>query len=153
MRRNLIGLAIVAALAAGVVLAQTAEAGLGKGRPGLGASLRQRVIKNLNLTADQKAQAKAIFQAAKTAGAPIRTQLQGLRQQMAAAVKNNSASDIKTFAGQAGTLQGELMANRADAMAKFYLILTPDQKTKLDQMQGKIEQLMQQLRGGGQAGI
>jgi hypothetical protein len=38
-------------------------------------------------------------------------------------------------------------------MAKFDLILTPDQKTKLDQMQGKIEQLMQQLRGGGQAGL
>jgi Spy/CpxP family protein refolding chaperone len=143
----------VAALAAGVVLAQTAEAGLGKGRPGLGANLRQRVIKALNLTADQKAQAKAIFQAAKTAGAPLRTQLQGIRQQMAAAIKKNDTASIQSLAGQAGTLQGELMANRADAMAKFYLILTPDQKTKLDQMQGKIEQLMQQLRGGGQAGL
>lgn len=153
MRRNLIGLAVVAALAAGVVLAQTAEAGLGKGRPGLGANLRQRVIKALNLTADQKAQAKAIFQAAKTAGAPLRTQLQGIRQQMAAAIKKNDTASIQSLAGQAGTLQGELMANRADAMAKFYLILTPDQKTKLDQMQGKIEQLMQQLRGGGQAGL
>jgi Spy/CpxP family protein refolding chaperone len=153
MRRNLLGLAVVAALAAGAVLAQTGQAGLGKGRAGLGANLRQRVIKALNLTADQKTQAKAIFQAAKTAGAPIRTQLQTARQDMAAAIKAGDSGKIQSIATAAGPLQAQLMANRADAMAKFYAILTPDQKTKLDQMQGKIEQLMQQLRGGGQAGI
>ena len=140
---------MVAVLAAGAVLAQT-----GQGKLALGANLRQRVIKNLSLTDAQKAQAKTIFQAAKTANAPIRTQLQGIRQQMATAIKStNGAAQIQTLAGQAGVLQGQLMANRADAMAKFWAILTPDQQTKLDQMQGKIEQLMQQLRGGGQAGV
>ena len=111
MRRNLIGLALVAALAAGAVLAQTAQRGPARGRPGLGANLRQRVIKILNLTDAQKAQAKTIFQAARTANAPIRTQLQGIRQQMATAIKStNGAAQIQTLAGQAGVLQGQLMA-------------------------------------------
>jgi Spy/CpxP family protein refolding chaperone len=151
MRRNLIGLAVVAALAVGAVLAQTAQGGLGKGRLALGANLRQRVIKNLNLTDAQKTQAKGILQAAKAAGAPIRTQLQAARQEMAAAIKAGDAGKIQSIASAAGVLQGQLMANRANAMAKLYGILTPDQQTKLEQMQAKIQQLRQQLRAA-QAG-
>jgi len=146
MRRNLIGLAMVAALAAGAVIAQT-----GPGKLALGANLRQRIIKNLDLTADQKAQAKAIFQAAKQAGAPIRTQLQENRKAMVAAVESNPAQ-IQALATAGGVLQGELMANRATAMAKFYAILTPDQQTKLNQMLDKIKQLSQELSGAGQTG-
>ncbi|MGA3095016.1 MAG: Spy/CpxP family protein refolding chaperone, partial [Bryobacteraceae bacterium] len=147
MRRNLIGLAMVAALAAGAVIAQT-----GTGKLALGAGLRQRIIKNLNLSADQKTQAKAIFQAAKQAGAPIRTQLQANRQAMVAAIKAGDAAQIQSLATAGGALQGQLMANRASAMAKLYAMLTPDQQTKLDQMQAKIQQLVQQLRGDGQTG-
>jgi Spy/CpxP family protein refolding chaperone len=152
MRRNLIGIGMVAALAAGAVLAQTAQSGLAKGRLGLGANLRQRVIRNLNLTDAQKAQAKTIFQAAKQSGAPIRAKLQENRQAMVAAVKSNDADAIQQLATAAGVLQGQLMANRASAMAKLYAILTPDQQTKLDQMQAKVQQLLQQFRGAGQAG-
>ncbi len=147
MRRNLIGLALVAALAAGAVVAQT-----GQGKLALGAGLRQRIIKNLNLTADQKAQAKTIFQAAKQAGAPIRTQLQENRKAMVAAVESNNPTQMLTLATAAGVWQGQLALNRATAMAKFYAILTPDQQTKLNQMQDKLEQLLQQLRGPAQTG-
>jgi Spy/CpxP family protein refolding chaperone len=138
---------MVAALAAGAVIAQT-----GTGKLALGAGLRQRIIKNLNLSADQKTQAKAIFQAAKQAGAPIRTQLQANRQAMVAAIKAGDAAQIQSLATAGGALQGQLMANRASAMAKLYAMLTPDQQTKLDQMQAKIQQLVQQLRGDGQTG-
>jgi Spy/CpxP family protein refolding chaperone len=40
------------------------------------------------------------------------------------------------------------VAIRSTAMAQLYAILTPDQQTKLGQMQAKIRQLTQQLRGG-----
>ena len=150
MRRNLIGLAMAAALAAGAMIAQTAQGGPAKGKPGLGANLRQRVIKNLNLTDAQKAQAKAIFQEAKQAAAPLQAQLKQNRQDMVAAVKSNDANTIQTLATAAGALQGQLMAIRSTAMAKLYAILTPDQQTKLDQMQAKIKQLLQQFRALGQ---
>ena len=143
---------MVAALAAGAVLAQTAQRGPARGRPGLGANLRQRVIKNLNLTDAQKAQAKTIFQQAKQTAAPFQAKLKQDRQDMVAAVKSNDASKIQGLSSDAGTLQGQLMAIRVTAMAQFYAILTPEQQTKLDQMQGKIEQLLQQLRALGQSG-
>jgi len=143
---------MVAALAAGAVLAQTAQRGPARGRPGLGANLRQRVIKNLNLTDAQKAQAKTIFQQAKQSAAPLQAQLKQDRQDMAALVKGNETAQIQQLATAAGVLQGQLMAIRSSAMAQFYAILTPEQQTKLDQMQGKIEQLLQQLHALGQSG-
>ena len=145
MRRNLIGLALVAALAAGALFSQTAQ-----GKLGLRANLRQRVMKNLNLTDAQKAEAKTIFQAAKTAATPIRTLLQANRQAMATAIKSDNTSQIRTLAGESGRLQGQLVEIRSTAMAKFYAILTPDQQAKLNQMEGKINQLLQQFRALGQ---
>jgi Spy/CpxP family protein refolding chaperone len=150
MRRNLIPLALVAALAAGAVFAQTARGGLAQGKQGLGANLRQRVMKNLNLSDAQKTQAKAIFQEAKQAAAPIRTQLHENRQAMASAIKSNNTSQITALARAAGTLQGQLMEIRSTGTAKFYAILTPDQQTKLNQMEGKIKQMLQQFRTLGQ---
>jgi Spy/CpxP family protein refolding chaperone len=155
MRRNLIGLAMVAALATGAVIAQTArprlaQGGLAKGKLPLGANLRQRLIRNLDLSDAQKAQAKTIFQQANQESAPLRAQLKDNRQEMAAAVKNNSTIQIQQLATAAGALQGQAMAIRSSAMAKFYAILTPDQKTKLDQMQGKLQQLFQRRRAAGQ---
>ena len=147
MRRNLIGLAMVAALAAGAVLAQT-----GQGKLALGANLRQRVIKNLNLTDAQKAQAKTIFQDAKAAAALVRPQLQASRQAMATAIKAGDANSISALAAEMGKSQVQLTVIRSTAMAKLYAILTPDQQTKLDQMQTKIQQALQQLRGAGQTG-
>jgi Spy/CpxP family protein refolding chaperone len=134
---------MVAALAAGAVLAQT-----GQGKLALGANLRQRVIKNLNLTDAQKAQAKTIFQDAKAAAALVRPQLQASRQAMATAIKAGDANSISALAAEMGKSQVQLTVIRSTAMAKLYAILTPDQQTKLGQMQAKIRQLTQQLRGG-----
>jgi len=138
---------MVAALAAGAVLAQT-----GQGKLALGANLRQRVIKNLNLTDAQKAQAKTIFQDAKAAAALVRPQLQASRQAMATAIKAGDANSISALAAEMGKSQVQLTVIRSTAMAKLYAILTPDQQTKLDQMQTKIQQALQQLRGAGQTG-
>jgi Spy/CpxP family protein refolding chaperone len=141
---------MAAALAAGVLVAQTAQGGLGQGKLGPNANLRQRMMKNLNLTDAQKAQAKTIFQAAKTAAAPVRTQLQENRKALAAAIKSNSAPQIQAAAKAAGALQAQLIEIRSTAMAAVYAILTPDQQAKLDQMQAKIRQLLQQYRALGQ---
>jgi Spy/CpxP family protein refolding chaperone len=138
---------MVAALAAGAVLAQT-----GQGKLALGANLRQRVIKNLNLTADQKAQAKTIFQDAKAAAALVRPQLQASRQAMANAIQAGDTGSIPALAAEMGKSQVQLTVIRSTAMAKLCAILTPDQQTKLEQMQTKIQQALQQLRGAGQTG-
>jgi len=144
MKRHLIEIATVAALAAGLAFGQAAATPTKPAQ--LGAALRQRMLKNLNLTADQKAQAKQIRQATRTAVQPIRQQLLAGRQALTAAVKSGDAAQIQTLSTAQGALQGQALAIRSAGMAKFYAILTPDQKTKAEQMRQKSQQLIQQLK-------
>jgi Spy/CpxP family protein refolding chaperone len=138
----------MAALAAGMAFAQTATAPAATGQGGLKlrAGVRQRIIKKLNLTADQKTQAKAIRQQAKTAAEPLRTQLQANRQALAAAVKSDNTAQIQSLAAAQGALQGQELAIRSAANAKFYALLTPDQQASLTQMEEKLKGLRQQLK-------
>lgn len=148
MKRNPMTLVAMAALAAGMAFAQTAATPAAKGQGGLKprAAVRQRIMKKLNLTADQKTQAKAIRQQAKTAAEPLRTQLQTNRQALAAAVKSNNAAQIQGLAAQQGALQGQALAIRSAANAKVYALLTPEQQALLTQMQEKVKGLRQQLK-------
>jgi len=139
----------MAALAAGMAFAQTTTtpAATGQGGLKLRAAVRQRIIKKLNLTADQKTQVKTIMQQAKTASEPLRTQMQTNRQALTAAVQSNNAAQIQSLAAAQGVLQGQVLAIRSAANAKFYALLTPDQQTLLTQVQEKAKGLMQQLKG------
>jgi len=148
MKRNRMILIAMAALAAGMAFAQTTATPAASGQSGLKlrAAVRQRILKKLNLTADQKTQAKAILQQARTAAAPLRTQLQTNREALAAAVKSNDTGQIQSLAAAQGSLQGQVLAIRSAANAKFYALLTPDQQTLLAQMQAKAKGLKQQLK-------
>ncbi len=156
MKKHVLKLATVAALAAGMVLAQTPApapqpgrgmAGMGMRGMGMRGMIHQRMMQNLNLTDAQKEQAKAIFQEARQNAQPIREQLQQNRQALAAAVKANDTSQIQSLSAQQGNLRGQLLTIQSEARAKFYNTLTPDQKTKADQMRQRIRQRMQQRMG------
>jgi Spy/CpxP family protein refolding chaperone len=155
MTKRLVDLAMAGALAAGLALAQTpagapqADAAGTTTPKTFRAAVRHRMVKALGLTDAQKQQAKAIFQATKTANQPIRTQLQQNRQALAAAVKANDIGQIRQLAQVQGNLKGQVMAARAEAMAKFYATLTPDQKAKADQIQQKVRQRIAQKRNNG----
>ncbi len=116
-------------LAATLVLAQTpapAAAPVAKGRPGVG-----RLVRQLNLTPDQKTQAKAIFEAGRTDAKPVAFQLKQAREALANAVKSGAPdAQIDQLSTAVGPLASQLAAIRAKTLAKFYAILTPDQKDK-----------------------
>ena len=108
---------------------------------------------NLNLTQDQKTQAHSIFQDAQQSARPVMEQLRSARQSLAAAVKNNAPSaEIDRLANQQGTLMAQLSAMHAKAFAKFYALLTPEQRgqlsdTAIERMMGGMGSWM-----GGQRG-
>jgi Spy/CpxP family protein refolding chaperone len=108
--------------------------------------MRHRMLRALNLTADQKTQAQAIFQQTRQSVQPIAQQAKQNRQALADAVKANDSARIQQFATQQGNLQGQLLTLRSESMAKFYGILTPDQRAKADQMHLKMQQLRQQRK-------
>jgi Spy/CpxP family protein refolding chaperone len=91
----------------------------------------------LSLTETQKTQATAIFTAADTAAETVRGQLQSAQDALRASIKTNPAdAELDRLAAATGVLQGQLMAISAKASAKFYALLTAEQKAKHDQMGG-----------------
>ncbi len=140
MKRFLIGIAAVGALAAGLAIAQTAatpQAGAVGAR-----GVRARMIKELNLNATQKQQAKTIFQAAKQAAQPLAQQLKQDRAALTAAIEAGDSAKIQQLSTEMGGLRGNVLAARSQAMAKFYALLTPDQKTKAEQFRQKVQEVL-----------
>lgn len=150
MKQYLTRFAAAAALAAGMAFAQAPasapQPAPAKVKPR--AMVRRRMMKALDLTAAQKQQARTIFQQAKESSQTIRQQLKQNREALAAAVKANDTAQIQTLASQQGTLHGQATAIRAESMAKFYSTLTPDQRTKADQIRQKVQQRMQRFGKG-----
>src|SRR5215475_5482471 len=100
----------------------------------VGRPMLQRLTAQLSLTADQQSQAKAIFQQSREQMKTIAPQLHEQRQAMANAVKSGNEAQIDQVTQQNVPLNAQARAIHAKAMAKFYQILTPDQKAKFDQM-------------------
>ena len=106
----------------------------------------EHIAQALNLTDSQKGQARTIFQQARQSAEPVRQELKQNRETLAAAAKaGKSESDIQNLANERGRLLGKLVAIRTVASAKFYQILTPQQRVKADQMH---EQFRQRARSG-----
>ncbi|MBZ5592968.1 MAG: Spy/CpxP family protein refolding chaperone [Acidobacteriia bacterium] len=95
----------------------------------------ERMATKLNLTEDQTQQARSIWQAARTSSRPLAQQLLQSRHALRDAAKaGKSDADIDQLSANVGNLAGQMAAIRTKAFAKFYALLTPDQRTQADQM-------------------
>jgi Spy/CpxP family protein refolding chaperone len=115
----------------------------------LGSSMRgrldlDRVAQALNLTDAQKEQARTIFEQARQSAQPIRQELKQNREKLSAAAKiKNSEGEIQKLATEQGRLLGKLIAIHTEASAKFYQMLTPEQRVKNDQLHQQFREKMQ----------
>jgi Spy/CpxP family protein refolding chaperone len=139
---------------AGLAAAQSIPANPTATNPGNGSQWQHRgsgqMFSQLQLTDAQKTQAQQIFQALHANSQTLETQLQGIHQQLANAVKGGAPdAQIDQLSNQAGTVMGQLMAMRTKAFAKFYAILTPDQKAKADAMGDRFPMMGMREMGRG----
>jgi Spy/CpxP family protein refolding chaperone len=89
----------------------------------------------LNLTDDQKQQTRSIMQAAHESSKPVVQQLRQSRQAVREAIKAGKPdAEIDQLSANVGNLAGQVAAIRARAFARTYALLTPEQRTKADQM-------------------
>jgi Spy/CpxP family protein refolding chaperone len=137
--KHILKLVVVTLLATGVVSAQ---------KPARKAA-RNQIFQALNLSQDQKVQAKAIFQGAVQSGKPVAQQLKQNREALAAAVTGNDATKIQQLSTQQGQLRGQILEIRSDAMAKFLGILTPAQRTAAEQARLTYKVLIRKRLGAG----
>lgn len=151
MRKTIIQWAAVAAISAGMALAQGpgySRRGPGnpprQGAPGEGTApegFRQRhfdfLATYLGLTESQKQQAQSIFDARDQASQALRDPLRQAQRALNEAAKaNRSDSEIDQLAAALGALQGQMAAIQAKSSAKFNALLTPEQQEKLGKMPG-----------------
>jgi Spy/CpxP family protein refolding chaperone len=144
MQKSILAAAAIAALSVAGVVAQPREnsfhngLGLGGGNtqttdPATLAARQVSLLTHLlTLTTGQQTQATTIFTASITANQALDTQETAARTALLAAIKANAAATITTQATALGNLEAQEIANSAKADAAFYLLLTADQKTKLD---------------------
>jgi Spy/CpxP family protein refolding chaperone len=110
----------------------------------------EHMAQNLNLTAAQKEQARMIFEHARQSAQPILGELRQNRMALTAAAKGGaSESDIQRLANDHGRFLGQLVAIRTEASAKFYQLLTPEQRAKADQMHEQFRGRMRSRMNGG----
>jgi len=155
MRNTFIRFAGVAALASGMMFAQTPA----PSNPQPPAQHRQwnrgqmfdRLATRLNLTDDQKQQAKSILQSSHESIKPVAQQLRQDRQALRQAVTTGNNAEIDRLSADVGNLTGQMTAARTKAFAKIYALLTPDQRTKADQLAGRRGMFMHG-HGHGQGG-
>jgi protein CpxP len=152
------GKRIVVGLAALLVLVGIAAVGqslAGKGGHWHhGDFLNQRIAhltRVLDLTDAQQQQVKSLVDAQRPALKGLMQQMASQRAQMLAATQNGQfdAAKVQTIANQQGQTLANLIVARQELQSKIYTLLTPEQRTKFDQMQQHRLEHMQKWLGSG----
>jgi Spy/CpxP family protein refolding chaperone len=144
MKYSLRNAATVATLAAAMAFGQNAPAHPG---PRAGQGMMGRFGADLNLTDAQKQQAQSIFSAAHQSAQSVNAQLKQSREALAAAVKSGASdAEIDKLSNNLAPLMAQSTAIHTKAFAKFYLILTQEQKDKIGD---RFNMMMYGMQGGG----
>jgi Spy/CpxP family protein refolding chaperone len=148
---SLFRFAAVAMAAGGLLLAQ----GTPPAAPAPGARMAHHldhVAAVLNLTEDQKAQVKTIFQTSFAQAKPLFPQLRDNRQAIEQLVKSGSTENfdpqLQTLANTQATLTSQMTVIHAKGMAQVWNLLTPDQRTKADQLHQLLQPGFPGMMGG-----
>jgi len=122
-----------ALLAAGAAVAQPPHP---HGKAGM-AGMEAHLAAALSLTEEQKTQAKALHDQLKTQMAPLAAQSRQQRQELKSLMNgtNPDATEIGQKTLAANQTRAQIKALHENFKAKFTALLTPDQQTKLAQME------------------
>ena len=142
---KLIGTAIAAVLTLGAGIALAQAAGPMHHHHGDMGGFEQ-MLRQLNLTDDQKAQVKQIFQAEKPTMKPLKQQEHAAHQQMIQLVTGGSFETAKAaaIAQQESQTHMQLEVEHAKMASQIYQLLSSDQKAKVAELIAQHEQRMQQ---------
>jgi Spy/CpxP family protein refolding chaperone len=159
MKKTFTRFATVGALASGMLFAQTPAPPAPSQPPAQHRQWKRgqffdRMAAQLNLTDDQKQQAKTILQSARESSRPLREQLRQSRMALRNAVKaGKSDAEIDQLSANVGNLVGQMTANHTKAFAKVYNLLTPEQRAKADQLAAQRRAMFMGRHGHGRGAV
>jgi Spy/CpxP family protein refolding chaperone len=91
----------------------------------------------LSLSPEQQQQGTTIFTNAAASEQSLHSQMKTARQSLAAAIEKNDAAAISQISTTIGGLVAKQTLNDATARAALYQTLTPEQQSKLTQLEGQ----------------
>jgi Spy/CpxP family protein refolding chaperone len=94
----------------------------------------QHLTQALNLTPDQQTKVKAIFADERQRREALAPKMREERAALKTAMQKGDDREIDRIVHQNAQLNADVKALHVKAMAKVYALLTPDQKTKFDQL-------------------
>ena len=141
-------LAVSAVLLIGGMLA-VAQRVMQKGMHGPGRG-PMMMFRQLNLTDDQKAKVKEIFEANKGTVQPLREQLKANHEKIAA-LNGSDDAQLQTLAKQQGDLMAQMIVAREHVKSQVFAILTDEQKAKANELRDQMKQRFQdRMKNWGQ---
>ena len=149
-------IALSIAVAVPVVLAQTGGEGQkserrmhrgGHGKRG-GDRLMGRGFGKLDLTDAQKAQLKQIRESHRETISPLRQEIRAKRQEIRQASQGGAFDEalVKQKLTEIASIEAKLMAEQNRIHQEMLTVLTPEQKTKLEQMREEFKTRMNERR-------
>jgi len=105
----------------------------------------------LGLTAEQQSQATTIFSNARATESTLRASMKIARQGLNDAVDSNNTVGIEELSATIGNLTAQLTQAQSKARAAFYQILTPEQRTVLEQLESQRPAGFRGARAGARA--
>lgn len=128
--RNALIFVISSAVSAGALMADQGAAAQNHARAHEG--IVAHMSAQLNLTAQQQQDAKAIFKSERDAARPVRQELIAERKAVREAIQSGKPlADVQKLAANEGPTLARLAGMRAEAYARFYGELTPAQQQKV----------------------
>ncbi len=149
---KLLGIALTSALAlASTAVAQHEGRHRGGEHPpgeGLGPTDHgglRRMLRELNLSDDQRHQVRALFEEAQATGVPER--LREARESLHDAIESGAdEASLRQLASQLGAVEGDAAVERARVHTRIQEILTADQKKELELLKEQAKEKMEMLR-------
>lgn len=150
MRTTLLKVTAVLALTSVFAMAQ-------HGNPPDPGKMAQRhldfLTKQLSLTTQQQQQASTIFSEAANNAKANHGQMRAAHDSLKAAIQKNDSAGIEQAANTIGNLTTQMISSHAKAQAAFYQTLTPDQQTKMNELESHHHGMgMMRRRGFGHGG-
>jgi Spy/CpxP family protein refolding chaperone len=148
--KKLLGIALAGALAITSAAAAQHEGrrrggGHGPRGEGMGPLGELGMLRQLDLTEDQRQRIRALFDEVDATGVPDR--LREARESLHDAIESGAdESTLRQEASQLGAVEGDAAVEWARARARIQEILTPEQKNELEQLKKEAEERREMFR-------
>jgi len=131
-----------------LLVSSTVLAHPGFGRPGMMRRMGPPLLDQLQLSDDQRAQIQTIFASGRDTIRPLAQQLRKKHATLRETTRNQPFDEtvVRSQAREAADIQAQLMVARAQMMNQVLMVLTDEQKARLNELRAQRFQQFQEWR-------